>query len=257
MALSEDQRALLRLLLTGDTYEQVAEVLGTNTSAVRDRAREAVTSLEREGAEPDLAEAARKRLEELESGAAPAPAAPETEVAPEHSGGLPPLAWVTIAGALIALVVAFVVVQAGDESSEPTPASPQSQEDVVEVKLDPVGGSGASGTARIVRVADLPAIDVDISGLEPNRPNETYVLWLLGSGDEGLPIAFRDVGPGGRFVGRTEVPGAAAGLLPSIEFIDLSLAGDREATAAVRAAAQASTLPGHVGESVVRGALPG
>ena len=28
MALSEDQRALLRLLLAGDTYEQVADVLG-------------------------------------------------------------------------------------------------------------------------------------------------------------------------------------------------------------------------------------
>ena len=35
MALSEDQRALLRLLLAGDTYERVAEVLGTSAGEVR------------------------------------------------------------------------------------------------------------------------------------------------------------------------------------------------------------------------------
>ena len=35
MALSEDQRALLRLLLSGDTYGQVADVLGIGADQVR------------------------------------------------------------------------------------------------------------------------------------------------------------------------------------------------------------------------------
>ena len=46
MALSEDQRALLGLLLAGDTYERVAELLGTSADEVRKRAHEAADALE-------------------------------------------------------------------------------------------------------------------------------------------------------------------------------------------------------------------
>ena len=46
MALSEDQRALLRLLLSGDTYRQIADVLGIDVGQVRARAHEAATALE-------------------------------------------------------------------------------------------------------------------------------------------------------------------------------------------------------------------
>ena len=41
MALSEDQAALLRLLLAGDTYDRVAEVLGTTAADVKARAHAA------------------------------------------------------------------------------------------------------------------------------------------------------------------------------------------------------------------------
>jgi len=256
MPLSEDQRALLRLLLGGDSYEQVAAVLGTSASEVRDRAERAAAELERSGEDPGLAEASRRRLRDLEHG--PAAEGAPSQVAPASADrrGLPRLAWITIAGALAALVIAFVVVQLGGDSEEPSPSPTSAEEDVIEVKLDPVGGSGASGTAAIVRIEDLPAIDVSVSGLAPAGRGETYVLWLLGSGDEGLPIAFQDVGPDGRFVGRTRVPTAAAGLLPSIDFIDLSLARDAEVGPVVKNAAQNETLPGHVGKSVVRGRVP-
>ncbi len=257
MALSEDQRALLRLLVGGDTEEHVADLLGTSPSDVRDRAGQAVAELERSGEDPELANAARQRLHELERGPVAEAASSPDQAPATRERRLPRLAWITIGGALAVLVVAFLVVQLGGDSNDSSPAPPRDQEDVIEVQLEPVAGSGASGTARIVRVEDLPALDVAISGLEPNRPNETYVLWLLGSGDEGLPIAFRDVGPDGQFVGRTRVPAAASGLLPSIDFIDLSLARDEEATAAVRVATQNSTLPAHVGKTVVRGRLPG
>jgi hypothetical protein len=257
MPLSEDQRALLRLLAGGDTYEHVAGLLGTSPSDVRDRAGEAVAELERSGEDPELAEAAGVRLRELEEGPAARPAPSEGETPATDRRGLPRLAWVTIGAALAALVVAFaVVLLGGDSDDSPSSAPPRDQEDVIEIELEPVGGSGASGSAAIVRVADRPAIDVNVSGLAPSEPGETYVLWLLGSGDEGVPIAFRDVGPGGRFVGRTQVPAAAAGLLPSIDFIDLSVAPDDEVARVIKGAAENSTLPGHIGRSIVRGRLP-
>jgi hypothetical protein len=256
MPLREDQRALLRLLLDGDTHEQVAAMLGTSPTEVRDRAEQAATELERSGEDPELATAARQRLSELEQGPVAEAALPPDQAPPGREGRLPRLAWVTIGGTLAALVAAFLVVQLGGDSDDSSPTPQRDQEDVVEIKLEPVGGSGAGGTAAIVRVSDRPAVDVDVSGLAPSKPDETYVLWLLGSGDEGLPIAFRDVGPDGRFAGRTQVPSAAAGLLPSIDFIDLSLARDEEVAPAIRNAAENGTLPGHIGKSAVRGRVP-
>jgi hypothetical protein len=257
MPLSEDQRALLRLLLDGDDYDGVASLLGTEADDVRGRAGEAVAELERSGEDPELAKTVRQRLGQIEGdpGSAPVPAHPHAPV--DDRRGLPRFAWVTIAGALAALAVAFAVVFLGGDSDEAATTTSADQEDVIEVKLEPVGGSGASGTAAIVRVADRPAIDVDISGLSPTGPGESYVLWLLGSGEKGLPIAFRTVGKDGRFVGRTQVPSAAAGLLPNIDVIDLSLARRDEVTPAINQAAENNTLPTHLGSSVVRGRLPG
>jgi Anti-sigma-K factor rskA len=258
MPLSEDQRALLRLLIDGDDYAEVGAVLGTGPEEVRARARDAADQLERDGDDPELSAAARERLDQLEgrtTGADPGAAA-EAAPAERRAPRLTRAAWITIGAVLAALAIALVVVLSGGDSGDPAPSGPDVQEEVVSIELEPASGETARGTAQLVRVSDLPAIDIDVSGLEPNAPNQTYVLWLLGSGDEGLPIAFRDVGPDGRFVGRTRVPSAAAGLLPSIEFIDLSLASEREATEAVRAAAQASTLPGRFGTTIVRGSLP-
>jgi hypothetical protein len=261
MPLSEDQRALLRLLIDGDDFAQVGAVLGTGPEEVRARAREAADQLEREGDDPELSGAARERLAQLEgdpsgSAADPGAAAETAQPGERRAPRLTRAAWITIGTVIAAIAIALVVVLSGGDSGDPAPSGPDVQEEVVPVELEPASGETARGTAQLVRVSDLPAIDVDVTGLEPNAPNQTYVLWLLGSGDEGLPIAFRDVGPDGRFVGRTRVPSAAAGLLPSIEFIDLSLASEREATEAVRAAAQASTLPGRFGTTIVRGSLP-
>ena len=255
MALSEDQRALLRLLVGGDSFEQVGEVLGTSADDVRERATRAVTELEDSGEDPELASAARQRVDELD--ATPADGGP---LAPGGDGPAtrraPRLAWITIALAVVALGAGLAVALSGGDSDD-SGVPEEDQEDVVQIQLEPVGGSGASGTAAIVRVADRPAIDVNVSGLKPSGRGEAYVLWLLGSGDKGLPIAFRSVGQDGRFVGRTQVPTAGAGLLPNVDFIDLSLAREEQVGPAVKQAAENGVLPTHIGTSVVRGRLPG
>jgi hypothetical protein len=251
MPLSEDQRALLRLLLAGDDYAQIAEVLGTSPADVRAQANRAVTEMGGETLDGRSEDEIRGRLRELDG--APEPRSGLAELAGRRQG-VPRALWLALAGGLIVLVAVLAISQLGGDDEGRQAPSPD-QEDVVNIELTPVGGSHARGTAAIVRVADIPAVDLDARGLAPTGPGETYVLWLLGSGDRGLPIAFRRVGADGRFTGRTEIPSSAAGLLPSLDRIDLSLVRSREAAAVLNEAARGGTLPQHIGTSVLRGAL--
>jgi hypothetical protein len=256
MPLSEDQRALLRLLLAGDSYQQIAEVVGTTPDEVRARAQEAATGMAEETLNGHSAAEVHQRLRELNGVEA---ASPSTPVGSRPAGqGLPRAVRVIAAAAAVVVFVAVVAItQLGGGGDDEVQVTAPEQEDVINVDLTPVGDSRASGTAAIVRVADLPAVDLDARGLAPVGPGETYVLWLLGSGDRGIPLAFRAVGPDGRFVGRTQIPTGAAGLLPSFDEIDVSLVPRRAAAAAVNEAARSRTLPEHLGTTVLRGALRG
>lgn len=254
MALSEDQRALLGLLLAGDTYERVAEVLGTSTEEVRGRAHEAATALDEEG-DPELPpKAVRERLETLEG--APSPRAGSVGTTPAQDQRRRLVLWIVAGGgALVVLAVLLVVAIGGDGGDKDTTTSAGDQEEAVPVKLSPVGGSQASGGLTIIRIADQPAVDLDIRGLTPSGKGQTYVLWFVGSGDRSLPVAFEAVGSNGRISGRTPIPTAAASLLPSFDTADLTLTRQRAAAAAVQQAARAGTLPQRVGTSVLRGSL--
>jgi hypothetical protein len=255
MALSEDQRALLRLLLAGDTYEQVAGVLGTDEGEVHRRAHEATESLERAPDREFPPEAVRARLEALE--APPGGGGPP----PEVSGPAPPAAgrplalWLAAGAVVVAVVVIAVVLIGGGGGEAGRTTTRAAQEDVVPVKLTPVGGSKATGMISVVRVADQPAVDLAIAGLQPSGSGESYVLWFVGSGGRSLPVAFHAVGADGKLTGRTPIPTAAEGLLPSFTSAELTLANQRGAATAVQQAARSGTLPQVVGMPVMRGAL--
>ena len=51
MALNDEQRSLLQLLLGGQSYEDIGSLLGTDAAQVRERAREALTEVG--GSDPD------------------------------------------------------------------------------------------------------------------------------------------------------------------------------------------------------------
>jgi hypothetical protein len=263
VALSEDQRALLRLLLAGDTYEQVADVLGTSPEEVERRAREAATELERDP-DPDLSSPeVYARLESLEGGAPAAASAGPPSAGPPSAGAGSrlPQRWALwaagVAAAIIVVAVVLVVAGGGDGGGgKTTSAGSLDREDVVPIELSPVGGADARGTIAVVRTSgDQPAVDLAIRGLPPSARDETYVLWFVGSGGRSLPVAFRAVGSDGRLTGRAAIPTAAASLLPSFETAELTLAGQLQAAGAVRRAAQSGTLPQPVGTVVLRGAL--
>ncbi len=255
MALTEDQRALLQLLLAGDTYDRVAELLGESADEVRAKAHEAAGALEASPGEDLSSEAVRDRLEALEGpqagvAPAPAPAAP-----PSGAKGRSWVLWLAGGAGVLALVVVLLVTGSGGGGDDSAPAQRSGQEDVVPIKLSPVGGSRASGMISVVRVADQPAVDLAIQGLTPSGPGQSYVLWFVGSGGRSLPVAFQAVGSDGKLTGRTPIPTAAEGLLPSFQTVELTLTRQREAAAAVRQAAQNATLPQVVGAAVLRGAL--
>lgn len=255
MALSADQIALLRLLLDGDTYERVADLLGTSADVVRERAHRAAAALEAEPTEQFSAEAVNARLVALDGPAAASPPA-----SPSARPSMPPwrrrALWLAGgAAAVILIVVVVVVVATGGDGDEGSSAPTRDREEVVPVEMSPVGGSPASGTIAIVRVGDQPAVDFAIRGLQASGPGETYVLWFVGSGNRSLPVAFQAVGRDGRLTGRAPIPSAASGLLPSFETADLTLTRQREAAAAVRRAGETGTLPQPVGTAVLRGTL--
>jgi hypothetical protein len=255
MALNEDQRALLRLLLSGDTYERVADVLGTGAGEVRTRAHEAAATLEGAPDREFPPEEVRRRLDALDR---PSEPADTQSPAPSAAGGRrrPWALWLTLGGAAVAVVVVLVVLLSGGGGDEgATTATRGDQEDVVPIKLAPVGDSKASGLISVVRVADQPAVDLAIAGLAPSGQGESYVLWFVGSGGRSLPVAFRAVGADGKLTGRTPIPTAAEGLLPNFTTVELTLAGQREAATAVQRAAQSSTLPQVIGTPVMRGDL--
>ena len=257
MALTEDQRALLGLLLAGDTYERIAEVLGISPAEVRSRAHEAATALEEEPTTDPSPEVVRERLRVLEGGEGPAA---RPTAAPAHAAAARsrrPAALLAAAGALVVLVVVLALALLGGDDDGESQAPPGDEEDVVVVQLRPVGDSGASGSLTLARIGDRPAVDLDIRGLAPSGRGETYVLWFVGSGDRALPIAFRPVGQDGGIAGRTPIPSAATGLLPSFDTAELTLTGKRAAVEAIQAAARSETLPERVGTPVLRGALRG
>ena len=256
MALSDDQIALLRLLLAGDTYERVADVLGTTADEVRLRAHRAASALEADPTEQFPAEAVKARLAALEGGSAAGSTGEAASAATSMPVWRRRAFWLAGGAAtLILIVVVAVVASGGGNGDEDSSAPAPDREDIVPVEMNPVGGSRASGTIVIVRVGDQPAVDFAIRGLQPSRPGETYVLWFIGSGDRSLPVAFQAVGRDGRLTGRAPIPTAASGLLPSFETADLTRTRQREAAAAVRRAGRTGTLPQPVGSTVLRGAL--
>ena len=253
MALSEDQRALLQLLIAGERYEQIAELLGTSPGEVRERAHAAANTLEAEP-DPDLPLGpVRERLGVLEGAQPSAPPAASAEVGSGAGRRRWPL-WAALGAAAVVVAIVLVAVGGGGGDNGST-ITRGDQEDVVPIRLSPVGGSSASGMISVVRVADQPAVDLAIEGLTPSGPGQSYVLWLAGSGGRSLPVAFKAVGSDGKLTGRTPIPTAAEGLLPSFTSVVLTLARQREAATAVQRAAQSATLPQVVGTPVMRGAL--
>ena len=129
-------------------------------------------------------------------------------------------------------------------------------------RADPAAARGrlqrAAGRDPAVRVADQPAVDLAIEGLEPSGAGQTYVLWFVGLGRAEPPDRLPGGRPDGKLTGRTPIPrrdrGTAAELHQRRAHPDPS-SGRRPPRSP--GGAKSATLPRSVGTPVLRGRLRG
>ena len=329
MPLSDDQRAMLQLLLQrGQSYDDIGSLLGLEVEQVRARARTALTEIGGEDpdtevgltdyllgqADPigradvarrlqndsqvrDLAERLATQLRVLAPGAelpqlgaddagqarsrraaAPAPAEPTAAGAEsaQRSGiasGLSPRQRQAIAGLIGGGIVILLVVLAvtgvfggGDDDGDSTASSDQganqatnTASNLTRAELTPQNGGDAGGVAVFVQVRNQPALQVNVTGLEPSGNGEGYVIWLYSSDSRAFPLVRQPVGENGQLRGATEIPtqliqALGQGLFDSI---DVSLASNSDITAALRQARRTQNLPRYAGESIARGPITG
>lgn len=306
-----DSRAMLQLLLErGQSYDDIAAVLGQQREDVRERSRSALGELGGAAPEPELSdyllgqadpvgradavrrlqddpdalELASRIVVELHEIAPQAdlPTLPEgrarpadlgTGLGPEHSGtGLSRrqrlVLLVLVAGAAVVLgVVALVggVFEGGDEPVGEPATSAAEPDDAIRVKLEPQDSSEASGEAIFgLATADQLFLEVSVDGLEPPTPDETYVIWLLLTPEQGYPVSPIDVSDAGAFSDRFPIPRFAIPIAGRSRFLDVSLVDRGRLQAQVDDFAQSLNEAGgaqlpvldYEGESVLRGEIP-
>jgi len=297
MGLSDDQRAMLRLLAQREQgYEDIAALMGISVEQVRARVADALSQLEREGKEaPDVPAppAAKAEPEESEEEppapesppappkAEPSPKAPSVRKAPRPQLKLPSDPTVRAAIAAGVLVVAlFGIILAinsssGDSGSdtagttaaesttgvegEGETAANAGSRRLTKAVLEPVDGSEAAGVAVFGRVGKKLALQIEASGLEPTEKGTSYTLWLARSPQQMLPLAETAVPKSGKIAARFEVPVELIAYLATETFDQLVITrtDDARLNAALKDATQQKQTPSYTGTAVLAGTVTG
>ncbi|MBS1878808.1 MAG: hypothetical protein JST31_04800 [Actinobacteria bacterium] len=295
MALSDDQRAMLRLLAQREQgYEDMAALMGVSVEELRGRVREALGELEREGKEapplpPEPAVAAPPPAEDPEPAAAepaPAPAAPPPPPASKPGSGPSILASkgarigiAAVAAAIVVVVVLLLVLGGGGSDSATTTTSAGAtapgativqkavkaaeartgQKEVTKAILSGVEGSEAEGIAIFGRVKNKLALQVVADGLEPLAHGESYAIWIAASPNKMLPLAASPVNKKGQIASQFEVPTEVLAYLATETFNEIAItkASISQLDAALKSATKAKKPPAYTGTPVLRGTITG
>lgn len=289
VALSEDQKAMLRLLAQrGEQgYEDIAALKGIGADEVRAQARAAVKQLEDEGLPPPALplepEGAAPPEPPAES-PKPEPPAPPPRQAPaaKAKASGPKIAFPSdpgVRGAIAAgalIVVALIVIliisggDSGSDSTGTTAANTSAEEgaaetpvtnsrEITKANLEAVDGSGASGTVIFGRVKNTLALQVIAKGLGPTAKGETYAIWLAQSPQKMLPLAATPVNKNGRITAQFEAPVEVLGYLANETFKDITitLVDEERLSSSLDAATKAKESPKYTGTEVLRGEVVG
>jgi hypothetical protein len=296
MGLSDDQRAMLRLLAQrGEQgYEDIAALKGLSVDEVRAQVAQALAQLDEEGVlAPKPAEEPKATPE-----ATPAPveAKPVPRAAPDRPkandqpspgrsklsmpSGTALRASIGAGVAIVALIAIILIVSGGDDgdsSSGSTPTTAESNNGsgenvdnsasnpngVTKAILEPVDGSDAKGVAIFGKVdrgkKESLALEVAIEKLEPTAKGTSYTIWLSQSPQRMLPLVSTPVGKTGKIAGQFEVPVEVLAYLANETFKDLVLTRTDDATleAALKEATKEEDAPSYTGDEVLRGTVSG
>ncbi len=296
MALSEDQKAILRLLAQRgeEGYGDLAALIGISVEEVHAKAQDAAARLESEGipapAIPSPAGATETPVPVKEAKPSPDPepkaevkpepaAPPQAEPAPKPKRTPPPRPSISLPGgggaraaivaaALVLVALVLVLVLGGGEDSdgggESTAASEQAVDatnggETTQAVLEALDGGDAEGLATFGRVKNALALQVEATGLEPTGKGESYTIWLFESPRKMLPLASTRVPESGQISAQIAVPTEVLGYLANETFdqIDVSRTTDATLKASLAKATRERKAPIYTGTDVLRGQITG
>ncbi len=272
MALSDDQRKLLKLLAKQDeAYEAIAAATGASIDDLKAKAAEAIEALEEEPRAADPVEAPDPRPRAVE---APRRRPPRREAKPRprRSASLPGNRRLAelVGGAVVVLLLILFATGAidigGDSDSDgdseqaalsegiPTSASKQATQAV----LRGVGDSGASGRALFGRSKQQVLLLLAAKGLDPTPPGSSYAISLARSPEERIPIAATRVGDSGTISGQFQLPPNVLGLLATgYDEMEIALVVNDELETALAQSQREKSAPVFDATAVLRGPVIG
>jgi len=286
MALSDDQRALLRLLAKREEgYEDIAALKGLSVDDLRGEVNDALAELESASAAPPPPPppeppAVEKAPVEPVSEPEPQPAAPpKPGVRPGTAklSGRTPVSverrrLVLLASGALAVVAivlgAIALIGDDDGGSDSTAATAGSETEltaaengkVTQAVLTAADGSDASGRAVFGRVGKKDIVlQVTAENLEPTEEGESYTVWLYRTPKLTLRVGGVAVGESGRLGARFPIPAELLAYVASGAFdqIYISRTSDSAYQQEVATAKKNKSLPRYTGETVLTGEITG
>lgn len=271
MALSDDQRALLRLLAKREEgYEDIAALKGLSVEQVRAEVKDALAELDAAG-EP-----------------APAPAPKPPELGPRVQAGRPKPTprsrprpalpavpaerrrFLMLAGGALGVVavvlVAIALIGGGSDSASEGTADSSTEltaaenSKLTQAVLSAADGSDATGRAVFGRVGkEEIVLQVAAENLEPTEPGQSYTVWLYRSPKLSLRVGSAPVGDEGRLGAQFPIPAEllayiAGGAFDQIYVSRLDNAAYKEEVARAK---REKSLPRYSGETVLTGEITG
>lgn len=283
MGLSDDQRAMLRLLAQRgeEGYDDVAALMGLSVEEVRAKVAEALAELAEEGAlapavpapAPEPTAPPEPATEPKPSPAPPAAAKRKSSTPPKvslPSGGGPRAAIAAAAIVLVAIVVVLIVSGGGDsdpgttstastttgQSTEAETKTTSNNADPTKAVLKPVDGGDASGVAVFGRVKNSLVLQIAAKGLAPTTEGTEYAICIAASPNRILPIASTAVGSDGAINASVEVPIGLLLYLANETYSEIVITQADSARLAAEIKRQAKE-PTYTGTPILRGKITG
>jgi hypothetical protein len=291
MPLSEDQKAMLRLLAQSDvSYEDIAALKGKSVEEVKAEVEAALAELDGAQAaqpsptppkpEPTPPPEPSPRKEEPAEKPTPAPSAsPKTPEKPQKTRparqSAPVERWRLLAlmGGALALVAvvlgAIALISGGGDDSGSSSgsvdtaselAAAQEDDRVTRAVLEPADGSDATGVALFGRLGkDEVVLQVTAEGVDPTTDGESYTVWLYRSPKVALRVGAVKVDEGQDLAARFPIPAELLAYVAGGAFnkINVSRTSDAVYKREVAQAQKQKRLPSYSGDTILSGDIVG
>jgi hypothetical protein len=287
VALSDDQRALLRLLAKREEgYEDIAALKGRSVEDLRVEVNDALAELEATSAAPPPpppvveeppAQAPGGPVSEPEPSPLP-PKAPRAKAAGGRAARAPiPVErrrLLLLAGGALGIVavvlgaIALIGGGGGGGGSDSTTTAGGSDTEltaaengkVTQAVLEPADGSDANGRAIFGRVGKKEIVlQVTAENLQPTEQGESYTIWLYRSPKLSLRVGSVAVGEEGNLGARFTIPAELLAYIAGGAFdqIYVSRTSNAAYQREVARAKQNKAIPRYTGETILTGEITG